>query len=492
LGGVIPEPEAKQSGREKLKSYPESRKERESQHQSALTRLTGWLFGADAQSRLILARTWALAWPVVLEQALAMVGQVVDMAMLGRLGKEAVAAVGLSMQPFRLIQATFMGLSVGTTALVARATGAGNREEAGQVAGQSIIIALLFGLAISIIGVINADWVITFMKAEEPVRVVGREYVRMMMPGMLLFFVFTISTGALRGAGDTRTPMMINVSLNAIKVLCNYLLIFGNLGFPEMGVAGAGISTTVSRSLGGIAILIALSRKNSKLPVNWKRVLSGFDLRLFGRILNIGVPAMAERVLTSSGQIAYARQVAGLGTEAYAAHSLALNVESFSYMPGMGFATSATALVGQRLGAKDPEGAEKSAIIAMKMGVLTMGTMGVLFFLFPAQFLSIFTNDAGVIARGVPLVRIVAFTQFPEALGFVIPGALRGAGDTRIAMYVTVAGVWIMRLGLTYILMNVFNVGLTAAWFAMFADWVLRSALYWVRLKRGKWKEIKV
>jgi len=492
LGGVMPEPEAKSTKAEELKSHRESRISAEIERQPALSRVTGRLFGADSQSRLILARTWALAWPVVLEQALAMIGQVLDMAMLGRLGKEAVTAVGLSMQPFRLIQATFMGLSVGTTALVARATGAGNREEAGQVAGQSLIVALIFGLVISTVGMANADWVITFMKAEEPVRIVGGEYVRMMMPGMLLFFVFTIATGALRGAGDTRTPMVINVSLNAIKVVCNYLLIFGNLGFPKMGVAGAGIATTVSRSLGGIAILVALSRKNSKLPVHWKTVFSRFDLRLFGRILNIGVPAMAERVLTSSGQIAYARQVAGLGTEAYAAHSLALNVESFSYMPGMGFATSATALVGQRLGAKDPEGAEKSAMIAMKMGLLTMGTMGVLFFLFPAQFLSIFTNDAGVIARGVPLVRIVAFTQIPEALGFVIPGALRGAGDTRIAMYVTVAGVWVMRLGLTYVLMNFFNVGLTAAWFAMFADWVLRSSMYWVRLRRGKWKEIKV
>jgi len=495
LGSVVPEPEAKrtkQTEPETHRSHPETTREQERKGKPALSRFTGFLFGDDPQTRLILSRTWALAWPVVLEQALAMVGQVVDMAMLGRLGKEAVAAVSLSMQPFQLIQATFMGLSVGTTAIVARATGAGNREEAGQVAGQAIIIALLFGLAISIIGVVNADWIVTFMKAEEPVRVVGREYVRMMMPGMLLFFVFTIATGALRGAGDTRTPMVINVSLNAVKVLCNYLLIFGNLGFPEMGVAGAGIATTVSRSLGGIAMLVALSRKSSKLPISWRRVFSNFDIRLFGRILNIGVPAMAERVLTSSAQIAYARQVASLGTEAYAAHQLALNVESFSYMPGMGFATSATALVGQRLGAKDPEGAEKSAIIAMKMGVLTMGTMGVLFFLFPAQFLKIFTNDAGVIARGAPLVRIVAFTQFPEAMGFVIPGALRGAGDTRIAMFVTVAGVWIVRLGLTYLLMNVFNVGLTAAWFAMFADWVVRSALYWRRLKRGKWKEIKV
>ncbi len=489
---VTPESEAKSTRTEEPKSYAEPKVSTESEHKPALSRVAGWLLGTDPQSRLIFARTWALAWPVVLEQALAMVGQVVDMAMLGRLGKEAVAAVGLSMQPFRLIQATFMGLSVGTTALVARATGAGNREEASQVAGQSLIVALIFGLAISLIGMANADWVITYMKAEEPVRIVGREYVRTMMPGMLLFFVFTIATGALRGAGDTRTPMVINVTLNAIKVLTNYLLIFGNLGFPEMGVAGAGVATTVSRSLGGIAILVVLSHRKSKLPLNWKRVFSRFDLRLFGRILNIGVPAMAERVLTSSGQIEYARQVAGLGTEAYAAHSLSLNVESFSYMPGMGFATSATALVGQRLGAKDPEGAEKSAMIAIKMGLLTMGTMGVLFFLFPAQFLSIFTNDQGVIARGVPLVRIVAFTQIPEALGFVIPGALRGAGDTRIAMYVTIAGVWVVRLGMTYALMNYFHVGLTAAWFAMFADWVLRSALYWVRLKRGKWKEIKV
>ena len=176
------------------------------------------LFGTDPESRQILARTWALAWPVVLEQALAMVGQVFDMAMLGRLGKEAVAAVGLSMQPFQLINATFMGLSVGTTALSARAVGAGNREEAGQIAGQALVVALVFGIIISTLGVLNADWIVTFMKAEEPVRVLGGQYVRMMMPGMMLFFVFTIATGALRGAGDTRTPMLINISLNTVKL----------------------------------------------------------------------------------------------------------------------------------------------------------------------------------------------------------------------------------------------------------------------------------
>lgn len=464
----------------------------EIQPRPVFDRFLGRLFGGDPDTRRILAATWALAWPVVVEQALAMVSQVVDMAMLGRLGAESVAAVGLSMQPFMLINSAFMGLSVGTTALAARATGAGNREEAGKVTGQSILVAFIFGLVISAIGFLKADWVIAFMRAEAPVRVIGGQYVRAVMPGMLLFFVFTISTGALRGAGDTRTPMLINLGLNVVHVFTNYLLIFGNLGFPALGAAGAGLSTSLSRTLGGIAILTVLTSGKGKLTVHWKSVLTRFDMGLFGRILNIGVPAMLERTLTSSGQIQYARMVASLGTKSYAAHSLSLNVESFSYMPGMGFATAATALVGQRLGAKDPEGAEKRALLSMRMGLLSMGTMGLLFFLFPGQFLRIFTNDPEVIALGIPLVRIVAFTEIPESLGFVIPGALRGAGDTRISMYVTVLGAWVVRVGTTYILMNILHLGLTAAWIAMFLDWVVRSSLYWIRFRRGQWKTLKV
>lgn len=466
--------------------------EAEIRPRAIVDRFLGRVFGKDADTRQILAITWALAWPVVVEQALAMLSQVFDMAMVGRLGADSVAAIGLSMQPFNFINATFQGLSVGTTALVARATGAGNRDEAGQIAGQSIMIAVVFGLLISILGTMKAEWIITFMKAEAPVQVIGAQYVRAMMPGMLLFFVFTIATGALRGAGDTRVPMFINLGLNIIHIFTNYLLIFGRLGFPAMGAAGAGLSTSISRTLGGLAILVVLSRKKSKLTVPWKRVATKFDLKLFGRVLNIGIPAMLERTLTSSGQVEYARMVSSLGTKSYAAHSLALNVESFSYMPGMGFATAATTLTGQRLGAKDPDGAEKRAILSMKMGLLAMGTMGMLFFLFPAQLLHIFTNDPEVVSRGIPLLRIVAFTEIPEALGFVIPGALRGAGDTRISVYVTVVGAWVVRCGTTYILMNYLHVGLTAAWIAMFLDWVVRSSLFWLRFKRGAWKTLRV
>ena len=146
-------------------------------------------------------------------------------------------------------------------------SGAGNRDEAGRVAGQSLLVAFLFGSLISVFGFLNAGWIITFMKAEAAVRAIGMEYVRAMMPGMLLFFVFTIATGALRGSGDTRTPMLINLGLNVVHVLTNYLLIFGNWGFPELGVAGAGISTSISRTLGGIAILIVLTSGKGKLQI---------------------------------------------------------------------------------------------------------------------------------------------------------------------------------------------------------------------------------
>jgi len=197
--------------------------------------LFGRIFGKNEESKVLLKATWALAWPVVLEQALSMVSQVVDMAMVGRLGADAVAAIGLRMQPFFLINALFMGLSVGTTALCARAIGAQDREGAGKVTGQSVIVAFVFGSFVSYLGFIKSEWIITFMKAEAPVRALGATYVRAMMPGMLLF-VFTISTGALRGAGDTRTPMLINLGLNVVHVFTNYLLIFGNWGFPRLGL----------------------------------------------------------------------------------------------------------------------------------------------------------------------------------------------------------------------------------------------------------------
>jgi putative MATE family efflux protein len=215
-------------------------------------------------------------------------------------------------------------------------------------------------------------------------------------------------------------------------------------------------------------------------------------VHLIWRVLRVGLPAAAERAFTSGGQLAYARQVASLGTVAYAAHSLSLNAESFSYMPGMGFATAATALVGQNLGAGRPRDAERSAYVALWFALGTMGGMALLFFTIPGLFLRIYTTDARVIALGIPLLRIVAFTQFPEAVGFVIPGALRGAGDTVVVMVFTLVGMWVVRIGLTSLLVFGLGMGLPGAWLAMLADWVVRAALFLCRFRSGQWKSVRV
>ncbi|MBC7338830.1 MAG: MATE family efflux transporter [Firmicutes bacterium] len=434
---------------------------------------------------------WRLAWPVVAEQALGTVTQVVDMAMVGHLSTEAVTAVGLSFQPFWFVSSIFMGLAVGATAVVARSVGAGDRPTAARVTGQTVSVAAVLGSLVAGAGFLLAPLIAIFMGAAPDVVPLGAAYLRAVMPGLPFFFVFTVVAGCLRGAGDTRSPLYVNAALNAIHIFLNWVLIYGHLGCPPLGVVGAGLSTSLSRGLGAVALMGMVMGGRAGLRLGMRHMLA-LDARLIWRVLRVGLPAAAERAFTSGGQLAYARQVASLGTVAYAAHSLCLNAESFSYMPGMGFATAATALVGQNLGAGRPRDAERSAYVALWFALATMGGMAVLFFSIPGVFLRIYTFDPRVIALGIPLLRIVAFTQFPEAVGFVLPGALRGAGDTVVVMGVTVVGMWLVRLGLTSLLVFGLGMGLPGAWLAMLADWLVRAALFLRRFRSGHWKSVRV
>ncbi|HHY95636.1 MAG TPA: MATE family efflux transporter [Firmicutes bacterium] len=434
---------------------------------------------------------WQLAWPVVAEQALGTVTQVVDMAMMGRLSTAAVTAVGLSIQPFWFVSSLFMGLAVGATVLVARSVGGGDRDTAARVTGQTLVVASLLGVAVAATGYLWARQVVVSMGGKGEVIPLGAAYIRAIMPGMPPFFLLTVVAGCLRGAGDTRTPMYVNAGLNVLHIFLNWVLIYGNLGAPALGVVGAGLSTSISRGLGTAALLVLLFSGRSGLRVP-ARYVGSLDGALVGRVVRVGMPAALERVFTSGGQLAYARQVASLGMVPYAAHSLSLNAESFSYMPGIAFATAATALVGQHLGAGRTAEAERSTSVSLQFALATMGFMAVLFFAIPGYFLRIYTGDAQVIRLGIPLLRIVAFTQFPEAVGFVLPGALRGAGDTAVVMYITVIGMWGVRLGLTSLFVFGLGMGLVGAWLAMLADWLVRAGLYIWRFRQGRWKRIRV
>ena len=442
------------------------------------------------QERLLRRAVWQLTWPVIAEQSLMTLVQIVSMAMVGRLGPEAIAASGLSNYPFMLISSTFMGLSVGTTALVARFFGAGDRRGAERTLQQSLLVGAVFGVLVAIAGTVYAKPIIGMMGAAPDVAALGEQYVRSMAPGLAFMIILTMISAGLRGAGDTRTPMVVNVLVNLANVAFGWPLIFGRFGLPSLGIVGAGLAATLARALGGVLMLGLLVANRLTLYVSWRRLLAA-DFPLLRRLLKVGLPSGAERLITSFGQLLYVRQVAGLGTIAYATHSLGMNIESLSWMPGIGFSTAASTLVGLTLGARRPVIAERSTIATLRMAFWVMGLMGFLFFAIPTVFLRIYTDNAQIISIGSTAMKVLGVNQLAQAAAFVYAGGLRGAGDTRSVLIITTLGTWGVRLGMTPILLHL-GWGLTGAWMAMFADQAFRAlASYWV-FRRGKWKSVEV
>lgn len=436
-------------------------------------------------------RILTLAWPVIAEMSLQTVTQIVDMIMVGRLGPAAITAIGLSIYPMFFAQSIFSAIGVGTTALVARFVGKDDFKLAGRVLEQSIIQAVIATLIFVAALYTWARQIVTLMGAEAAVIPLGETYIRYTVPGFVFMLLGMIVTAALRGAGDTRTPMKVNILVNIINVIGNYCLIFGKFGFPALGVKGAAIATSFSRGVGGIILFLFIFSTRSILRTDWRGCFS-LDLELSKRILKVGYPATLEQLVMRTAQLLYVRLVSALGTLAFAAHQIAINVESISYMPGWGFAVAATTMVGQYLGAGREDLAEESGYESWKLGVGIMGLMAMVFFFFPQYLVRLYTDEPQIIQMAAGNLRIVAFAQIPMATQFIFAGALRGAGDTKPVFYSTMLGNWLGRLAGAYVLINYLGLGLTGAWLAMCFDWVIRGTYVWFRYRGGSWKKIQI
>lgn len=440
------------------------------------------------ENKEIRANVMRLAWPVMAESFLQTFAQMVSMALVGHLGASAVTSIGLSMAPLNVFYGLFTGLGVAATAIVARCMGANKEREAAHTAAQALLVALVFAVLGAIgIAVFARDLVI-WMGAEPDVVAQGTRYLHVMTPGLFALWVSTILTGALRGAGDTRTPMKINIMISIVNFVLNLVLVYGLLGAPALGVLGAGLATTIARTGGGILLFSFYLTKHTVVPPSLKEDFR-IDMPVIKRVIRVGLPSAGERVLMSSSSVLYQRMVAGLGTISYAAHTIGLNAESLSYMPGQAFSVAATTLVGQNLGAGNPDKAERSAYEALKMACLLVSIIGIGFFFLPETLMSLYTSVSEVIKLGSTYLRIMAFCQIHQAFNFVLSGALRGAGDTRFPMLVTGIGNWLIRLTLTYYLINVVGTGVVGAWWAMAADGLFKGIASFVRFKAGRWKE---
>lgn len=446
-------------------------------------------------------RMLGLAWPALCENLLSTMVQFIDTAMVGTLGAAATAAVAVNATPMWLLNGIVSAIGVGGTALVARMIGGKDEEGAREASRQVFLAIIVLSTVLFVLVMALSAKVPVWMRADAALHAEATAYLRIVALAFIPHFTGIAMGAVLRGAGDTRTPMQIAAGANILNVIGNFLLIYptrqiaiGTLTFTmwgaDLGVRGAAISTAISTGLAGLVMVWALCRPKSKLRLRIRGLRLNGDL--MRRILRVGLPTAAERVTINVGQLLYVGMVAALGTAQLAAHHLSITVESLSYMPGFAFGVAATTLVGQSLGAGDIQGARTRGGLTIRTSVLVMSAIGVLLFLFAPSLIALLTPDEQVRQIGAQLIRICAVEQPFMALSMVAASALRGAGDTRVPLLVSLIGMWGVRLVLAWLLVVQLGMGVNGAWYAMVADLAVRGTLMGLRFARGKWTVVRV
>lgn len=432
-----------------------------------------------------------ITWPAFIELVMSTLFGMVDMVMVGRLGPAAIAAVGITNQPFMLLMAIFAAINIGGTTLVAWSFGGKNLKKAKAVTRQVITINLIIGALMSLLGVYAAKPIVRFMGAGPDTLAMGTVYFQIVASGLIFQAIIMGITACLRGVGQTRIPMAYNVGSNMLNVFGNYVLIYGKLGFPQWGVTGAAISTTLSRLVASLAALyiVYLSRR-SELKISIKGDYR-FDRDIIKKLFTIGLPSALEQFVLQSGLMLFVKIVSGLGTAGFAAHQIGINISGLSFSPSMAFGVAATTLVGQTLGAGDTDKAEKYACYIRKVAMVTANVMGLIFILFSHPLARLYTSDLAVAAMAGTVLKILALAQPGQSAQLTLAGALRGAGDTMYPLYASILGIWIFRVGATYWFVNCLGWGLNGAWIALVMDQYIRSLFIHLRFHSGRWKHIK-
>ncbi|WP_284644565.1 MATE family efflux transporter [Paenibacillus silviterrae] len=442
-------------------------------------------------SKAVRQAIFQLAGPALVEMVLINIMQMLNMVMVGRLGAESIAAVGLTTQPFLLILSLFMALNIGTTVIVARSVGAGKVADANKAAGQALLLNGICAVVVSFTSFMFAEQLLVLMGATPNVLEAGRHYAGLMFLSAGFTMITTTMSAILRGAGDTRTPMRINVAGNLIVLVLGFPLIYGWAGFPQWGVTGAAVASLTAQAVSFVWVMIVLFSGKSAVRITLPNVFQ-VNREVIGRIVRIGLPTSLEQVIMRLGMLTFIKIAASLGTVALASTQISFTIFGMTFMPGMAFSIAASTLVGQALGAEKPELAERYGWQVRKFGMYVAGGLGVGFILFAPYIMMAFTTDPGIIEKGAIALRIMGFIQISQATQFILGGALRAAGDTRFPLYSTLIGVWGFRVLFSLIFVYGFGWDVAGLWLAAAADQFMRSIFIYTRFKKGAWKTVAV
>jgi len=433
---------------------------------------------------------WALAWPTIVSFGAQTFVRFADFAMVGGLGPDALAAVGLGGQVYWLVQSLVNLAPMGLAAILARAWGARDFGEADLVLRQALLMGGVMGALITLFGLPFADVFIRIYGVDESVVDLGGSYVFWLLAGTLPFSLSFVFGAALRAAGDVYTPLWVGLATNILNVVLNWVLIFGHLGAPALGVAGAGMATSLSIVFQA-AVFWWMWRRRKLVLVP---VARGFapDWRMLRRIAYIGYPAAIEQGMFMVGLLGFQRIMSLYGTSAIAAYNVGAQILSFSFIPGIGFATAAGTLVGQHLGEGEPDVAARSAWRANLGAIVSMSVMGATVIVFAEPLTRVFTDDPEVIRLTVDFIWILGLVQPLMAIEFAMGGALRGAGDTFFPMITSFMGLFVVRLLPAIALVSLTDATIQMVWCALILDYTTKAVLLIRRFRRGTWKSLEV
>lgn len=432
-----------------------------------------------------------LAWPVVIQQVALTTVQLVDTFLVGHLGADALAGVGLASILYWVPISGMMAIGIGATAVVARNVGAGNPQRSEVTLRSAQMLALIWGLAMAAVYFVAAAPMLRVMGAEPAALSQGVDYMQAAALGIPFYSVLFASNACLQGAGDTRTPMLIMLVVNLINGVLSWVLINGVGPFPEYGVGGAGLGYVGAAIAGAVLAAYSVLRRHSVVHLSLSKVTSIESVET-RRILKVGLPTGAEQLQFMASFLLYTRIIATLGTTALAAHQVALRIEGLTFQPGFALGVAATTLVGQSLGAKRPDLAEKAAVAAGRIAFVFMTAVGVTLMIFGGPITRLFIDDDEVVDIGRKLLLIFGIALPALSVSLSLGGALRGAGDTRAVLGIMTIGVWGVRLVPAYFLAVVVGLGVPGAWLAAVMDINVRAILMFLRFRQGRWKRIDV
>ncbi len=435
-----------------------------------------------------------IALPSVAELMLISLISMADTVMVSDLGTGAITAVGITTQPMMLLLCLFFALNIGVTAVVARRKGEERPEAANTALRMSLIMAVLFGLILTAAAVVFAEPLMVFAGAKEEVMEDATIYFRIVSAVLMPRAVTLAVSAAQRGTGNTRISMRINLTANIVNVCFNFLLIGGHLGFPALGVAGAAIATGIGNLVGCVMAILSLTGKrhaNNYLFLargqSWKP-----DREALKAIFKVSGNAMLEQAVLRFGFFTYARVVASLSVDEFAAHQVCMQMLNLTFTLGDGLGVGATSLVGQNMGRKRPDISLVYGKIAQRIAFCGALILGICFAVFRRQIAGWFGNDPVVIELCAPIFLIAAVVVPIQTSQVVYAGSLRGAGDTRYVAATMLVTVGMLRPGLCWLFVSGFHWGLVGAWLALLIDISLRMTLLSIRFSRGKWFTIKV